>query len=90
MKESLSELQNKVSSVIYNPFVNLKDQVKSIKTLLADKEQFAGQVLGFELALKDLDLYEDLPYDNMERAKGFNKTKTHILKLLKEVAELQA
>ena len=89
MNQSLSEIQNKVSAVIYNPFVNLKDQVKAIKNLLADKEQFAGQLQGFEQALKDLDLYEDLPYDNMERAKGFNKTKTHIIKLLKEVAGLQ-
>ena len=90
MNQSWTEFQNKISALIYNPFVNLKVQVKSITSLLADKDRFAGQLQGFEQALKDLDLYEDLPYDNMERAKGFNKTKTHILKLLKEVSEHQS
>ena len=89
MNQELLALQAKVTGVIYNPFVNLKDHAKAVKALLSEKGEYPELITRLEEAIAKLDQYEDYTYGNMDRVKGFNKTKTHIIKIIKEVLDSQ-
>jgi hypothetical protein len=84
-KEILSALESKVNGVIYNPFVNLKDLVKAIIAVLSETDGYTAEIERLCVAEKALDEFESLSYGNLERIKGFNKTKNTILKVVKEV-----
>jgi hypothetical protein len=85
MNQELLALHNKVNEVIYNPFVNLKDQIKEIKKVLVDTEKYNSELSKLDMAFGLLDDFEKMPYGNLERIKGFNKTKNNILKVIKEL-----
>lgn len=85
MNDELLALQSRVNAVIYNPFINLKDQVKELKKLLGDAEEYKDQIARLDSAIASLDEFEALPPGNLERIKGFNKIKSHILKLIKDL-----
>jgi len=84
MNDELLALQARVNGVIYNPFINLKDQIKEVKKLLsADKHK--AEILKLDAALVSLEEFENLPYGNLERIKGFNKIKAAALRVIKEI-----
>lgn len=85
MNEQLLQLQSSVSAIIYNPFVNLKDQIKQAKSLIAKQAEFSAELSRLNDSLEELEVLEDLPHGNLERIKGFNKIKTRTLKLIKEL-----
>lgn len=86
MNNELLALQDRVNGIIYNPFVNLKDQVKEIKKLLlSEPEKYKAELTRLDTALGLLDEFENMPYGNLERIKGFNKIKSNIIKVTKEV-----
>ena len=89
MNEELLVLQTRVNGVIYNPFINLKDQTKELKKLLSNSDKFSGEILKLEAALLELDTFESMSYGNIERIKGFNKTKSHILRVIKDILNAQ-
>lgn len=89
MNEELLALHTKVNGVIYNPFINLKDHVRAIKHLLEKTGNFEAELVKLDTALSALDQFENLPYGNIERIKGFNKVKSNILKIVKEVSAQQ-
>jgi len=89
MNDELLVLQTRVNGVIYNPFINLKDQAKELKKLLSDSDKFSGEILKLDAAIIELDAFENMSYGNIERIKGFNKTKSHILKVIKDVLNAQ-
>lgn len=89
MNDELLTLQNRVSGVIYNPFVNLKDLVREIKKLLAGTDTYTAEIAKLDAAMASLDEFEHLPLGNLERIKGFNKIKSNILKIIKEVLGAQ-
>jgi hypothetical protein len=85
MNEDLLALHTKVNGIIYNPFINLKDQVRVIKSLLSESGKYTEEVTKLEAIVNTLDQLESLNYGNIERIKGFNKAKNTILKIIKEV-----
>jgi hypothetical protein len=85
MNEELLALHAKVNGVIYNPFVNLKDQAKAVKTILAATGQHTDEITRLDAAILALDELEALDAKNIERIKGFNKVKNQILKLIREI-----
>lgn len=85
MNDQLQVLQTKVTNIIYNPFVNLKDQIKVVKSLISKQDEFETELARLNAALEELEILEDLPHGNLERIKGFNKIKTRMLKLIKEL-----
>jgi hypothetical protein len=85
MNEELLVLQAKVNGVIYNPFVNLKDLAGNIKNIISGSEKYGAEVIKLEAAMKALDEIETLNHGNIDRIKGFNKTKNTILKIIKEL-----
>ena len=87
MNDQLEELQAKVANIIYNPFVNLKDQIKVAKSLISKQEEYEAELARLNAAMEELETLEDLPYGNLERIKGFNKIKTRVLKLIKELLQ---
>lgn len=89
MNEELLALHTKVNGVIYNPFINLKDHAKALKNLLEKTGNFEPEIVKLDTALLALDQFENLPYGNIERIKGFNKVKTNILKIVKELSNQQ-
>ena len=88
MNDELLVLQQRVNGLIYNPFINLKDQLKEIKKLLSDEEKYSAELLKISTALNALEAFELLPYGNLERIKGFNKIKSNTLRLIKELLTL--
>lgn len=88
MNEELSALWAKVNGVIYNPFVNLKDHVKAIKTLLSESGKYSEEIAKLDMAVNTLDQLESLSHGNIERIKGFNKAKNSILKIIKEILNI--
>ncbi len=89
MNDELSAFHTKVNGVIYNPFVNLKDHTRALRQLLSEKGTFPAEIAKLDTALTELDQFENLPYGNLERIKGFNKVKSHILKVIKEAGQAQ-
>ena len=89
MNDELITLQNKVNEVIYNPFVNLKTQIKQIKKTIGDNNKYKAEVIRLDAAFNSLDEFENLPYGNLERIKGFNKIKSNTLKIIKDLLSLQ-
>lgn len=85
MNEELLALQTKVNGVIYNPFINLKDYIKDIKKNLTESGSYKDEIAKLDIAFNTLDQLENLPYGNIERIKGFNKIKSQVLKLIKEI-----
>jgi hypothetical protein len=86
MNDELAALQSKVNGVIYNPFVNLKDLAKTLKTLVTESGNNNPEAITkLDAALLALDQFENLPTGNIERIKGFNKVKSNILKVIKEL-----
>jgi hypothetical protein len=90
MNDQLQVLQSKITNIIYNPFVNLKDQIKVAKSLIAKQDEFEAELARLNAAMEELELLEDLPHGNLERIKGFNKIKTRMLKLIKELQQKTA
>jgi len=89
MNDELLALQSKVSGVIYNPFINLKDLAKDLKKMLAGTDKYKDEIAKLDAALISLDEFEHLPYGNLERIKGFNKIKSNILRITKELLSSQ-
>lgn len=85
MGEDLLALQGKINGVIYNPFVNLKDHVRSVKALLSESGKYPEEIAKLDAAVAALDQLESLSHGNIERIKGFNKTKNNILKVIREI-----
>ena len=85
MNEEILQLQQKVNEVIYNPFVNLKDRVKDIKKIIAGSDKHKAELARLDSAFELLDEFENMPYGNLERIKGFNKIKSNILKIIKDI-----
>jgi hypothetical protein len=85
MNEELLALQTKVNGVIYNPFINLKDHIKDIKKILSASGSYKDEISKLDLAFNALDQFENLPYGNIERIKGFNKIKSNVLRIIKEI-----
>jgi hypothetical protein len=85
MNEELLALQTKVNGVIYNPFINLKDHIKDIKKNLIENGNYKDEIAKLNIAFDALDQLENLPYGNIERIKGFNKIKSQVLRLIKEI-----
>ena len=88
MNDELLVLQQRVNGLIYNPFINLKDQLKEIKKLLSDEGKYSAELLKIAAALTALEEFELLPYGKLERIKGFNKIKSNTLRLIKELLVL--
>ena len=89
MNDELIALQNKVNEVIYNPFVNLKNQIKQIKKTIENSEKYKAEMIKLDTAVNLLDEFENLPSGNLERIKGFNKIKSNTLKIIKEILSTQ-
>ncbi|WP_317897202.1 hypothetical protein [Aurantibacillus circumpalustris] len=85
MNNDLLVLKNKVNEVIYNPFINLKDRVKEIKKIIADSDIYKDELAKLNTAIASLDEFENLPYGNLERIKGFNKIKSKVLKIISDL-----
>ena len=86
MSDQILAFHDRVNGVIYNPFINLKDLVKEFKKSISDQEKFKSEISRLDVILVSLDELENLPYGNLERIKGFNKMKSHILKVMKEMS----
>jgi|GEM_PF-3209508 len=89
MNDQLSSFHDRVNGVIYNPFINLKDLVKEFKKSISHQDKFKSEILRLDAILVSLDDFEILPYGNLERIKGFNKMKSHLLKIIKEISNTQ-
>lgn len=89
MQEQLLSLHSKVNDIIYNPFVSLKDQIKATKSALSSLKDCQEELKKLDLALNELDEFEEMPHGKLERIKGFNKIKSRVLKLIKEVLAKQ-
>jgi hypothetical protein len=89
MNEELQALQTKVNAVMYNPFISLKDLAKSIKNLLLDKGNYPEAIVKLDAAISSLDQLEGMDHHNIERIKGFNKAKSNILKVTKDLLSIQ-
>jgi hypothetical protein len=87
MNEQLLLLQLKVSGIFYNPIINLKDQAKAVLALIANKKEYSAERIKLEAAIEELEVLEDLPHGDLERVKGFNKTKTRVLRQIKELLQ---
>lgn len=87
MNNELLTLHERVNAIIYNPFVNLKDQIKEVKKLIDNSDKFNTEIQKLEAAILSLDEFESLPYGNLERIKGFNKIKSSTLKIIKQIQE---
>ncbi|MBL7934087.1 MAG: hypothetical protein JNL60_19440 [Bacteroidia bacterium] len=87
MNEDLLALQTKVSTIIYNPFINLKEQAADLKKTLSKLGVAEGQLQKLDETIATLDQLENLNHGSVERIKGFNKAKSTILKVIKESAE---
>lgn len=87
MKEDLLTLQIKVSTIIYNPFINLKEQAAELKKAAVRSEAAPALVTKIEETILTLDQLEALNHGSVERIKGFNKAKTTLLKIIKELSE---
>jgi hypothetical protein len=87
MNEQLLQLQSKVSGIFYNPVIHLKDQIKSAIDLISNQNDHVDELTKLQASMEELELLEDLPYADVNRIKGFNKIKTRILKLIKELLQ---
>lgn len=87
MKEDLLTLQVKVSTIIYNPFINLKEQAAELKKTAVRSEAAPALVTKIEETILTLDQLEGLNHGSVERIKGFNKAKNTLLKIIKELSE---
>jgi len=87
MNQQLLIIQSKVNDIIYNPFVNLKDQINATKSFLLKQNIFTNELARLDASLEELEQLEELPHGKLERIKGFNKIKTRVLKLIKEVID---
>lgn len=85
MKDKISVLQERITGVIYNPFINLKDLIRELKKLIDDSAIHKELIVKLDAALVFLDEYESLPYGNLERIKGFNKIKSQVLRVIREL-----
>ena len=87
MNEDLLALQTKVSTIIYNPFINLKEQATELKKTLTRLGAESDLIRKLEDTIVTLDQLEGLNHGSVERIKGFNKAKNTILKIIKESDE---
>lgn len=86
MNDELLALHSRVNGIIYNPFINLKEQIKEVQKLLSsDREGFKAELEKLDAAVSSLDEFEALPHGNLERIKGFNKIKSSVLRTIKTV-----
>lgn len=85
MQQHLLSLQTKVNDIIYNPFVSLKEQIKATKLALSNLNDVDDELKKLDISLHELEEFEEMPYGKLERIKGFNKIKSRVLKLIKEV-----
>lgn len=85
MTEDLLTLQLKVNTIIYNPFINLKEQVAELIKMGAKSGVTASHISRLEEIIATLDQLENLNHGSVERIKGFNKSKAGILKIIKEI-----
>lgn len=84
MNEDLLALQTKVSTIIYNPFINLKEQATDLKKTLVKIGSPEAHIQKLNETILYLDQLESLNHGSVERIKGFNKAKNNILKIIKE------
>lgn len=87
MTEDLLTLQLKVNTIIYNPFINLKEQVRELIKMGATSGVTASHISKLEEIMTSLDQLENLNHGSVERIKGFNKSKTGILRIIKEISD---
>jgi F0F1-type ATP synthase delta subunit len=87
MNEQLLQLQSKVSGILYNPIIHLKDQIKVAIDIISKQNDHGDELIKLQAAMEELELLEDLPHGDVNRVKGFNKIKTRVLKLIKELLQ---
>ncbi len=87
MAEDLLTLQLKVNTIIYNPFINLKEQVAELIKMGAKSGVSSTHISKLEEIITTLDQLESLNHGSVERIKGFNKSKTGILRIIKEIEQ---
>lgn len=84
MNEDLLALQTKVSTIIYNPFINLKEQATDLKKTLTRLGAPEASIQKLNETIVTLDQLESMNHGSLERIKGFNKAKSTILKVIKD------